>query len=229
MIIKNKYLISAIKSADKNIINELFNKYLDKNSIETLSTVFFRYKPLWLALKTSKTAYTINKMRRLANTHNIPQKVKVLDRITWDNNIDLGEVKKELANVTLFKKVSLLNTLSYRLTNPTGFVYRIRNGRSFITDKKQNKRPSMAIYNIILNSIINDVKKQVEGKVVLIPENISYAFPTSEKNFIGPVPFGSSFSFGKNKDVILGVHWENSIVKGKEVRMDLDLSSSNEG
>ena len=113
-------------------IYHYLNKYNCLYDIKKLATIFYRYKMLWLAMKNSRTSSFINNMRRLAVKYHKPAKIKILDTITnpsfiVDENV-ISEVKKELKNVTIYKKISILNAISYRLAKPDSIAYVIRNG-----------------------------------------------------------------------------------------------------
>ena len=101
-------------------------------------------------------------------------------------------------------------------------LYRLRNGKAFATeaveyDAKQ-KAEAKRVLNIVLDSIISDVKKNVKGKKIYIPEHITYSLPTTEKQFTGYFPSGTYVSIPK--DMVFGINWENV----KKHRIDLDLS-----
>ncbi len=72
--------------------------------------------------------------------------------------------------------------------------------------------------DIVINSIVEDVKKNVEGKIIYIPNNIHYALPATEKQFTGYFPTGTYVT--TTEDMIVGIHWTNT----KKNRVDLDLS-----
>lgn len=57
--------------------------------------------------------------------------------------------------------------------------------------------------------IVNELKTRYgdwSDKVFYIPDGINYALPTSGKDFVGTLPYMSSYEF-KGKDVSLGVAW----------------------
>lgn len=234
MLIKSKSNIQMIRMfmIDSNIRKHVlmyFNKYKVQYGLDKLASIFLRYKPLFLAYKTSDTARIINKIRKLAITHHKPMKRKLLDVLTTDTNIDINELKSELNKVTLFKKVSLMNALLLREDKSnTSFVYIIRNGGVYAKDKESVSTPSMMIRHCVLSSIIDEVSTKVNGKKIYIQPNMDFAFPTSEKNFISGIPFGSVYTLPKeeNKSVICGIHWQNIIDGDKEMRVDLDLHAS---
>ena len=76
LIIKNKNLISIIKRAARNNI-ELINS-LTEDEMKALASIFYRYKPLFLAFKTPETASVINRIRRLAVKYHKPQSANTI-------------------------------------------------------------------------------------------------------------------------------------------------------
>jgi len=235
MLIKSKSAIATIKYSmtqqeRKDKVCAYFNKYIEENTMKPLASIFFRYKPLFLAFKCDETAKTINKLRKKANTYHKPKKSEILDIVTSCNSVDINELKKELTSVTLFKKVSLMNALLLREnTENKSFVYVIRNGGVYAKERNTVSTPSMSVRYVVLQSIIDEVKEKVNGKKIFIQPNVDFAFPTSEKNFISGIPFGSVFNIPKSDDnsIMCGVHWENERIGNTENRVDLDLHASN--
>lgn len=234
MVIKDRRSLSSIYSFfndgytddRKKKVNTLFKVYVDKFGYVPLASIFYQHKKLWLVLKNSGNSSIINKIRRLADKYKKPAKFGVLDRITSDPAVDVVEVEKELAKVSLGKKVSLYNALAFRKANPESTTYRIRNGKMFFKEIG-DKTPAIfdtdkadRIFEAIKKSVVEEVKEKVEGKVVYIPNTINYVFPTSEKDFIGGIPCGSIAHMGETATV--GIHWENL----PDGRVDLDFHGS---
>lgn len=232
LIIKDKETIEALKEKSRNNDTDiviLFDKYKNKYSLEKLAEVFYRYKPLFLALKqNSKMNKYINKIRKLANKHHKPMKEDYLNSITrkikdgslWDEEIAkfVGETEK----VNIFRRIRLAYALKFRTSDAESILYRIRNGKAYTTNFNfKNKELAQKVLSVLLQSIINDIKLNVEGKKIYIPENIKYALPTTEKQFTGNIPSGSYVSIPK--DMVFGIHWENV----DNHRIDLDLSLTN--
>ena len=229
LLIKDEDTIFALRNSSADV-DEKFLRYISKNGLGKLAGVFHRFKPLWLAFKphSDYMRATINKMRKLADRHHKPLTPKLLERLTSAEKISLDELKAELANVTVFKKVSLANALLYRSAAPESIVYNIRNGKAFAEDFHGGlKFDAQKILDAIVGSIVEDLRANVSGKKIFIPERFTYAVPVSEKKFIGNIPYGSSYAFEKNS-VVLGVHWFNLVVDGKEERVDLDLHLNSE-
>ena len=239
LIIKNKDSFEVIRfymmhnnGTNAVTIHNLMNKYIAKYNINTLASIFLRYKMLFLAFKCGATKKTINSIRRLAEKNHKPMKEKILDIITSGKAVDLKELKKELNNVTLFKKVSLINAILYRESaNSNGkkpFVYKIRNGKMFAMEKDDTYKPNSMVSSIIINSIVTEVNEKIAGKKIYLPNVIDFAFPTSEKNFVGGIPNGSIYTFKDSDESasIVGVHWNNVMYNGMEHQIDIDLHYS---
>ena len=166
---------------------------------------------------------TINKIRTLADCCHKPVKPKLLETLTAAQEINLDELKRELAKVTTFKKISLANAILYRQAAPESIIYNIRNGKAFVDAYSGGlKFDAQKILDVIIDSIAEDVAENVRGKKIYIPERFNYAAPVSEKRFVGNIPYGSSYAFD-SKSCVVGVHWFNLVEGKREVRVDLDL------
>jgi len=225
LLIKNSTTITNIKSKDNLDVLELIKKYNNIYGLERLAEIFYRFKPLFLAFRTSPELKTyINKIRKLAKTYHKPMKSDFLNQITAKLSrgeyIDHTKLQEALNNVNTFRKIRLAYAINYRTINPHSILYRIRNGKSYAT-KFTPKETNGAHFtlNTIINSIIEDILPKVEGKQIYIPENMVYALPSTEKQFSCDFPSGTYISIPNN--MIIGIHWEN--VKDNEM-IDLDLS-----
>lgn len=246
--IQNSEMIYRLKNSDKQKTLNLLDNYIKNNGYEKLSSIFLRNKKLFLSLKTKDKRYIrintiINKLRKLANKYHKPLKKNVLDCLTDRNvNVDFSELAKALENITIFREIRILNGILYRLSNNENIVYRIRNGKSFVSKVEDNDEN----YTNRLNQLADYIKRhllyrlsqKVSGKVIYIPNNITYAAPTSEKQFSGNIPQGSYISVPRNSNFVYGVHWNNLSGEPKkgyygeidgiyEERVDLDLKQMN--
>ena len=224
LLIKDAEKIFALKNSSADV-DEKFSRYIERNGLKKLAGVFHRFKPLWLAFKAHSNYMraTINKMRKLADRCHKPLTPKFLERLTSAEKISLDELKRELSNVTTYKKISLANALLYRMAAPEAIVYNIRNGKAFAQDFHGGlKFDAQKILDAIVDSIVEDIRPNVDGKKIFIPERFTYAAPVSEKKFVGNIPCGSSYAFEKNS-VVVGVHWFNLFDGKEEGRVDLDL------
>lgn len=224
LLIKNAETVDALKNSAANF-DKIFSQYIKINGAEKLASIFHRFKPLWLTFK-SHSKYlktTINKIRKLADKYHKPAPPKLLETLTSARNVDIAALKTELSKITTYKKISLANSILYRLAAPKNIMYHIRNGKNFVDEYSGGINfDAQKILNIILDSIVADIAPNVAGKKIFIPANFNYAAPVSEKNFVGNIPCGSSYTFYE-KSVVIGVHWFNILVKAEEWRVDLDL------
>lgn len=248
LLIKNPSTINAIKEGMKTTdANSLFVQYQKKHGLNKLAEIFYRFKPLFLAFKSSAKVNSdikvsqevksvmspnrqmnaiINKIRRLAEKHHKPMPSSYLNDITAKlkrgEKIDPFELAAELTKVNTFRKIRLAYALSFRMMDVDSIVYKVRNGKSFATDFSfKNQGLAKTALAIVKDAIVADIKLNVEGKKIFIPGNMHYALPATEKQFTGNLPSGSYVTV--DKDMVVGIHWENH-----DGRVDLDLSMINE-
>lgn len=230
LLIKNMATTEEIKAKKNLDILTLFLKYKRKYGLERLAEIFYRFKPIFLAFKTNtKLNSIINKIRKLAKKYHKPMKEDYLNEITAKIKkgiaIDENKLNSELDRVNTFRKVRLAYALKYRTKDDVeSILYRIRNGKGYATDFQFNKKTTAKkVLDIVMDSIIEDIKPNVKGKKIYLPEYVHYALPATEKQFTGDFPSGSYVSIPK--DMIAGIYWKN--VGGH--RIDLDLSIINAG
>lgn len=222
MLVKNRATIDAIK-ANAQKAEKLFSQYSKTYGLESLAKIFYRFKPLFLAFKIGSTAKTINKIRKLAKTYHEPMKEDYLNTITAKlknhGEINFSKLESELERVNTFRKVRLAYALNYRLQNAESILYKVRVGKGYATEftpfSEKAKVKAKKVYNVVVNSIVDDLSETVKDKKVYIPKEFVYALPATEKQFMGNVPVNSYVKTAKN--MIFGVHWMGS-------NIDLDLS-----
>lgn len=250
--IQDDNTINSIKDCDKKMAFRMLKSYIDNtpNGYSKLSSIFLRNKNLFLAFKNkdgNKEINTIiNKLRKLAIKNHKPLKKNILDCLTDENaDINLTSLQEELNNITIFREIRIINGILYRLKGTENIVYKIRNGKSYF--KKLNDPKTKYIerleylYKAIYNHLKNRVSLKVKDKIIYIPDNITYAALTSEKQFNGNIPEGSYLEIPRGEDLVYGVHWTN-ILNGtnressyygempkrcSEERVDLDLKQMN--
>lgn len=250
--IQDDNTINSIKDCDKKMAFKMLKSYIDNtpNGYSKLSSIFLRNKNLFLAFKNkddNKEINTIiNKLRKLAIKNHKPLKKNILDCLTDENvDINLASLQEELDNITIFREIRIINGILYRLKGTENIVYKIRNGKSYV--KKLNDPKTKYIerleylYKIIYNHLRNRISLKVKDKIIYIPDNITYAAPTSEKQFNGNIPEGSYLEIPRGEDLVYGVHWANILNgvnqessyygemsrRGSEERVDLDLKQMN--
>lgn len=223
LLIKNKALIEKIKGIYLNSDIKVLDSLLKKAPIG-LASIFYRFKPIFLALKSiSNNKSFFNRLRKMARKLHEPMPEDYLNSVTANLKVGRSDLKKlelKLERVSVFRKIRLAYALKYRLDPGDSIIYKVRNGRGWVEEfywPFSCKEITQQSLDIVLNSIVGDVRKNVEGKVIYIPSNVNYALPATEKQFTGHFPTGSYISVPQ--DLIVGIHWFNT-----ERKVDLDLS-----
>jgi hypothetical protein len=211
LLIKNPSLILKIKESTYNP-SPAFKEY----GPERLAEIFNRFKPLFLAYK-GKCPKTINKIAKLSKKYHKPLISNPLNEVTQ------RELTKEdihwLDNATPFALFKALSACYTRSQGQDSFVYRIRNGKSWIKESKSSLDINDLNYRFILKYFKE--KYSMEGTKIYLPKDVDYALPTSEKMFVGNIPTGTRFS---GKKLAVGIYWEDAWGA-----RDLDLSGLNIG
>jgi len=226
LLIKDPETIELIQEGEKHPITSLFGKYEKEYGLQRLAEIFYRFKLLFLAFRTNKAVRpTINKIRRLAKKYHKPMPEDLLNVVTaklQQGKLYEAELEKALSKANIFRKIRLAYALKYRTKDVRSILYRIRNGKGFAKDFHfAQKRNAEQVLDIVVNSIVKDLRPKVEGKEIYIPEHIKYTLPATEKQFSGNFPSGSYVSVPK--DMVFGVHWEN--VDNNQIDLDLALVS----
>ncbi len=232
LLIKNSYLINQIKASDKK---EYIYQYIS-NAPNNLASIFYRYKPIFLALRQlvdGKSKRFFNRLRRQAPKQHIPVFPPAYKSITSVFNtgkkVDVKkefDIEKVIEKASVVDKVKLYNSLNlYQLLYKNGNyrVFRIRNGYYHIDEKLLSDYNYHNIYDKILLDSIQDDLSYLKDKKVYIPEGIEYGFPVTGKQFVNNFPYGTSVELGDNFAV--GIYWENY----NGYRIDLDLSGLSVG
>jgi hypothetical protein len=224
LLIKDKDTIEALKNSEE--AQDWLNSYCIQveGSMVELSKYFYRFKPLILAMKNEKTANHVNRIRRLAKKNHVPMErdyfSSIAERIKNDRYIDFDVFLTKVETLNSFRIISLLKALNNLYIDNK--IYRIRNGKVWAkTEETETFYPQVTeIEDILINLLVKRVTNNLYGKKIYIPKNITYALPTSEKDFVGSIPCGSYVEIDNKKSALLGVHWTNL----NDYRVDLDLS-----
>jgi hypothetical protein len=227
LIIKNDETIESIKAAVKNNseIANLYEKFERKNGLEPLASIFYRFKPLFLAFKTQPLLrHTINRIRKLAITYHQPMPEDYLNTYTAKikhKEPGLDQLRAVLAHVNPFRKVRLAYALNYRLHAKDAIMFKIRNRKSFATGFDAGDYDQKLVresLDLVLTSLVEDLTEKIRGKTIYFDPLFTYALPATEKQFSGNIPCGSFITLPSN--MIIGIHWENL----PDEMVDLDLS-----
>ncbi len=248
LLIKDKRTMNKLNESNKALTLSMIKNYQKVNSLVPLSEIFNRFKPLFLALKTSNASYyndknekiiskndtltkdqkdlnkIINKISKLSKRYHKPFKMNNLDNfIIWykDNykkDNYIELLNSKLEHESIWRIIKLRNYIHLINSNIISRVYKIRNRKVWITTKDQKIRINKETINVLDKIIIDKLKPNVLGKKIYIDKNVHLMFPESEKKFVGNIPFSSSIDLEKD-NLLVGIHWFNI----QEERVDLDL------
>lgn len=203
----------------------ILGKQLDKERLEGLASIFFRFKHIFIAIKegcralSSNTsgaerekslaaASLINHLRRLAPRFKRPFKKDILSDV-MKSGASPTEIRAAVASeASTYRLIRILGYLRMKSHRPEASLYVIRNGRTFVKKNKSDKTEPAdleGVMSIVENEIIG--RLNVRGKTVRFPERLELAAPTSGKSFIGNIPFLSSYRLGSEN--FIGVYWRN--------------------
>ena len=216
LIIKNTATINAIKSS-----NTQFDfTTLSEKQLIGLASIFYRFKPLFLAFKktfkrncyystsvTSINATVINKIRRMALKYHTPLAESVMANMlnkVYDSTVLIENITK----MNTFQIIRLMNTIIERVDHKDEkTMYIIRNGKMFVKDGK-SYHGMINYYATVFNILQDELVSRLSEKATYVkyPKNMVLACPTSEKNFVGDLPFGTYMDL-KDSDSFVGIYW----------------------
>lgn len=222
MLIKNMDLINKIKTS----INPFDLSSLSEEQLKELASIFYRFKDIFLAFRkhinncswikpdklllvqVAKNREIINKLRRLAPKYHKPFKAGFWETLLQNKNVTDNEIRENAKNTTNFKLVRMIQAINMHLCNPDKKLYVIRNGKTFIKDMSNVNEDFKTLnnYKKVLKDILVERLKS-KACVVKYPKGLVLTCPTSEKNFIGDIPFGSYYKMGQ--DNYFGIYWRN--------------------
>ncbi|RLF67440.1 MAG: hypothetical protein DRN26_02435 [Thermoplasmata archaeon] len=224
LLIKSNDVIATIMRRYCNEKVNVFEAYEKSFGLGGLASIFYRFKPIFLAFKNKTSASTINRIRRLAPKYHKPMQEDYLASVTKhirNGTLQIPKLEECLRDANFFRKIKLTQAIRfYSNEDVSGIVYSIRNGKSFATKAKPINENTRGTLLTILDSLVNDLSHLRNKKVFMDAE---LAVPTSGKMFLGDIPFGTSFS---TKDsLVIGVSWKDV----SERSVDLDLSIIHSG
>lgn len=221
LIIKNKKTFNTI-SESKSTEHLLIIRQLDRQRKRGLATLFYRYKPIFLALRKNAqrqnceiAVQVINEIRRLARSLHKPFIPGILESLLSPEHT-ADEVNKAVSGESnIFKLIKLYNYIkSIERPNRIG-VYIIRNGKVYvkpISNKPVNNEKLVDITLCVKHRIVSllsskSITSDGRPMTVKFPDNMELAAPISEKQFVGNIPYGSSYKLLTNN--LIGIYWRN--------------------
>ena len=224
LLIKNRELIAKISYGYSSTDMVKIHNQMVRFGLEELSSVFFRYKPLFLALRRdTMMRKLVNKLRKLANKHHKPFVAGYWETILTKKDFDVQELIAKSKTISNFKLVRLIKAIDVKSSGSNSKFFLIRNGKTFIKANDNNVVPSRLLWvrEILMESLINNIREKttmLDFNRVKLPTNLRLAVPTSEKTYVGNIPFGSYIIPSKSNS-IFGINWF-----GDDGAQDLDLS-----
>ena len=214
--------------------------FLNRHTEKEWASIFNRYKPLFLALRTSQPTYDgndmihtflrakINKISKLSKKHHVPtvmpMSTKFLtpeyinnDKLTYQSRLWLRNYQDR----SLFELVKYYNAIQKRKEGKFTDTINIRNGKSWVKKSswELNEDNLDKLSSQVRRSISHKMREKLQGKTLNLPSGLGITLPTSEKNFIGTLPIGSYIDVMPEDNLIVGIYW-----KGEDGARDLDLS-----
>lgn len=220
LLIKSKQTYAQVdySEADYSRVEDTFEGYVKKFGIEKVAENITRYRKLYLIMrKHFGNKKTINKALKLSKKLYKPRKQSALEHVN-DSSVTVEEVQKAAKNATVFKLIKVWNALKRYNTDQEANYYKIRNGKSYLklNNSYHKQKPTNRYRKTVV--IINELRSRLgnwSDRTFYIPKGVEYAVPTSGKDFIGSLPYMSSYTI--KGAISLGIAWDKSA--------DLDLHS----
>lgn len=218
MLIKSREVLQAVSANNRKVTAGL----IDKHSTQ-IAQVFNRHKAIILSAKGSHNRTAINKVSRLSKTAHVALQEPV-SKTFINKALTLGrywDAKKVLEDISLRDKLKFLNVLEMKRKLPHAGVYVIRNGKVFVIEKDSVPFKTSDI-NMVMHKVLSSIKidlAYLSNKNILLDPRVHYGLPTSRKQVLGNLPFGTEVYVTDSK-ISSGVYWEN-----EWGARDLDLST----
>lgn len=220
LLIKSRAMLTELDWLDRDAHawqEKAFDQYVKQFGIEEVAKNITRYRKLYLVLRKRFVDKTlVNRAMKLSKRMYVPRKQSPLENV-MNLDVPLNAIRESITNAPVYKLIKVMNAMIRKDYAIKAKYFKIRNGKSYLklynddwrlglidrTNKIQRK-------NLVQQMIVNELKTRYgewNDKVFYIPEGINYALPTSGKDFVGTLPYMSSYEF-KGKDVSLGVAWD---------------------
>lgn len=221
MIVKDSNILRRVTWGNKFDMN-----YLSEKQLEGLASIFYRYKPIFLGLKKyDKNKYIINRLRRMAKALHQPMEggfwETILSKPYTAFHIKDMIKRTNPSNFKLIQLIQAINDNQMKVGGMGDNIYMIRNGKMWIKDVGSVPAldPKYDYWDILKEILYQELVNRLKAKActVKFPEHLNLTCPTSEKNFVGNIPFGSYYDFTEHN--MIGIYW-----KAEWGTYDFDLS-----
>jgi hypothetical protein len=215
-LIKSPEVINKVSATSSNVPTEFLEAHAT-----VLSQVFNRHKRIIVALKGTKSVNTvINRISRMSKKTHVPIR-EAINKTYIAKALSNEITPNALRSVSVRDKFKFLNVLSWKKQQKSFDAYIIRNGKIHLD--KTRKVFELSDIARVEKDVLESLRTDLQGlyyKQVLLDANVDYGLPTSRKQTVGNLPFGTRVSIGDNERISAGVYWENSWGA-----RDLDLST----
>lgn len=224
MLIKDRETIFEITHSSRDFDFSL----LSQEQMKQLSSIFYRFKPLFLAMKSSNTASFINRLRRMAKKNHQPMVAgfweTIINKPCWLDVLRIRLIEDNPSNFKLIQLIQAIRDNRKLFMNHDKKQYQmyiIRNGKSYIKETKDQPVISAQyewwdiLEDVLYKTLVSRLKEK--ACTVKFPSDFNLACPSSEKNFIGNIPFGSYYDMTEHN--MFGIYW-----RGEWGTDDFDLS-----
>lgn len=204
---------------------QFIKNYTKQYGILKFASNIRRYRDVLLFLRSEgdeEYKPLFNKILRLNKKFNNPKTYPISTKLSDTNfTISQEDLDKYLESANIYQLIRYYNILTSSITqNGKSFpyVYKIRNGKTFVKEEEKHKNVPLLFER--RNSVLSAIKKKYDftDMKFYIPKNQKIGMPTSEKNFIGDIPFGSSITMDKKFN--FGIYWQGR----PNQHIDFDLS-----
>ena len=215
-LIKSPEVINKVSGSRHNVPVEFLEAHA-----KVLSQVFNRHKRIIMALKGTKLMNpVINRISRMSKKTHVPIH-EAINKTYVAKALSNEITPNALRSVSVRDKFKFLNVLSWKKQQKSFDAYIIRNGKIHLD--KTRKVFELSDIARVEKDVLESLRTDLQGlyyKQVLLDVNVDYGLPTSRKQTVGNLPFGTRASIGDNERISAGVYWENSWGA-----RDLDLST----
>ena len=218
LLIQSDDALGRIRSAEK----PFDFRTLTQAELDGLASIFYRFKDLLLAfrwhegydakrkallLSPAPNRPVINRIRRAAVRLHAPMRLGFWEGLLAAE-VPEAEVRARLDGVSNFKLVTLLQAIRERLLITPGeqAMYLVRNGSVWFRQAQERAVPRDYLQR--LERLLHErLVRNLSAKAcrVRFPEGLTLTCPASEKNFIGNLPFGSSYPVTDHN--FFGIYW----------------------
>ena len=185
-------------------IRELVKKYLKTYGAQALADHYRPYKKLWLIIRKAGLQKEINLIKRLSEKHRVSHET-----------FTIFEKAQNLSVLNNYQLIKLYNYVAEQSILPETYVqlYRIRDGRVYVTDKRRKDRDNIKALQTEIAAELQQRFRHKNLKFYQPDPTIDIKLPTSAKSFLGSYPM---YTTVQTKDEYqVGIYWD--------VNCDLDL------